>query len=167
MKYFLILLLIPLTLLGCGYTPVALGPGIGVKTLFIEPMDNRTAEPFLDRLVTNSLIERFGRDSRLTLVKNRNIAEAILAGSVNSYSRSSVSYDKKDKIREYRSIMTVNASLRRVADNKILWKDNVSWTEESMNRSDRSKQEDNETAAIQKITERLAEQLYNRLQENF
>jgi len=167
MKCLLTLFLIPLALFGCGYTPVVLGPGIGVKTLFIEPLDNRTAEPFLDSLVTNNLIERFGRDSRLTLVKNRQDAEAILSGSVSSYSRKAVSYDQLDNIREYRSIMKIKASLRRVSDGKILWKDNVSWTEESMNRSDRSVQEDNETVAIQKISERLAEQVYYRMQDNF
>ncbi|OHB33119.1 MAG: hypothetical protein A2X84_01000 [Desulfuromonadaceae bacterium GWC2_58_13] len=167
MKCFLALFLIPLALLGCGYTPVALGPGIGVKTLFIEPMDNRTAEPFLDSLVTNSLMARFGRDSRLTLVKNRKDAEAILTGTVTSYSRTAVSYDRTDNIQEYRSIMKVSASLRRVSDGKILWKNNVSWTEESMNSSDRAVQEDQETAAIQTICERLAEQVYNRMQDNF
>ncbi len=167
MKCFLILFLIPLALFGCGYTPVGLGPGIGVKTLFIEPMDNRTAEPFLDSLVTNTLKERFGRDNRLILVKSRQDAEATLDGTVTSYSRRSVSYNQTDDIQEYRSTMKVEASLRRVSDGKILWKGNVVWTEESLNDSDRSSQEDNETAAIQEITERLAEQLYNRLQENF
>jgi hypothetical protein len=174
MKYVLILFLIPLTLFGCGYTPVALGPGIGVKTLFIEPMDNRTAQPFLDSLVTNSLKERFGRDGRLTLVKYSKDAEAILEGSISHYSRTAVSYNKNDAIQEYRSTMTVIASLRQVVDDKILWKGNVVWTEESMNRSGSSinssglsGQADNETAAIQKITERLAEQLYSRLQEDF
>jgi outer membrane lipopolysaccharide assembly protein LptE/RlpB len=167
MKYFLALFLIPLTLFGCGYTPVTLGPGIGVKTLFIEPLDNRTAEPFLDSQLTNSLRERFGRDRRLTLVNTRKDAEAILSGSVSSYNRKAVSYDRTDTISEYRSTMTVMASLRRVADGKILWKDNVVWSEESMNSNDRSVQEDYETIAIQEITERLAEQLYNRLQENF
>ncbi len=166
MKY-LILLLLTLALVGCGYTPVALGPGIGVKTLFIEPLDNRTAEPFLDSIVTNRLRERFGRDSRLTLVNDRKDAEAILSGSISTYNRKAVSYDRNDDIVEYRSIMKVKASLQRVSDGKILWKDNISWTEESMNSKDRSIQEDNETVAIQAISDRLAEQLYNRLQDNF
>jgi outer membrane lipopolysaccharide assembly protein LptE/RlpB len=100
-------------------------------------------------------------------VNTRKDAEAILSGSVSSYNRKAVSYDRTDTISEYRSTMTVMASLRRVADGKILWKDNVVWSEESMNSNDRSVQEDYETIAIQEITERLAEQLYNRLQENF
>ncbi len=167
MKNLLTLLLLPLVLFGCGYTPVALGPGIGVKTLFIEPLDNRTAEPFLESLLTNSLIERFGRDSRLTLVKHRKDAEAILNGTISSYNRKAISYNRTDDIREYRSTMRINATLRRVTDGKILWKDSVSWTEESMNNEDRSVQADNETIAIQSISERVAEQLYHRLNENF
>jgi outer membrane lipopolysaccharide assembly protein LptE/RlpB len=167
MKCLLLLLLIPLALFGCGYTPVVLSPGIGVNSLFIEPMVNRTAEPFLDTLVTNSLVERLGRDSRLTLVKKKTDAEAILSGTVSSYSRTAVSYNSTDTILEYRSTMRVNASLRRVSDDKILWKDSISWTDESINSSDRSVQEDNETIIIQEISERLAEQVYYRLHENF
>ncbi len=167
MRYFLVIFLLPLTLLGCGYTPLAMGPGIGVNTLFIEPMVNRTAEPFLDSLVTNSVKERFGRDNRLTLVKNRMEAEAVLAGQVSNYSRTAISYDQDDTIQEYRSSVTVVASLRRISDGKILWKGNVSWSEESENSSDLSSQEDNETSAIQEITERLAEELYYRFQEDF
>jgi outer membrane lipopolysaccharide assembly protein LptE/RlpB len=167
MKYFLLLLLMPLTLYGCGYTPVALGPGIGVNSLYIEPMVNRTAEPFLDSLLTNSLVQRFGRDSRLTLVKKPADAEAVLSGTVSSYSRTAISYDQEDNILEYRSIMKVQASMRRVSDGKILWKDNVSWKDESMNSSDRSVQENNESDAIQEIVERLADHLYIRVHENF
>jgi len=168
MRRFLIVQLIPaLFLCSCGYAPVAHSPGLGVKTLFIEPLVNRTAEPFLDSIVTNSLVERLGRDSRMRLVKHRAEAEAVLSGQVASYHRSSISYDSSDKIREYRSTMRVAASVRRVADGKILWKNTVSWTEDSQNSSDLSVQQDNETSAIQKISERLAEQLYHRLQENF
>ena len=72
MRRFLIVQLIPaLFLCSCGYAPVAHSPGLGVKTLFIEPLVNRTAEPFLDSIVTNSLVERLGRDSRMRLVKHR------------------------------------------------------------------------------------------------
>ncbi|MEJ2201687.1 MAG: LPS assembly lipoprotein LptE [Desulfuromonadaceae bacterium] len=68
MKTWLAILLLPLLLFGCGYTPVALEPGLEVDSLFIEPMENRTPEPFLDSLLTNSLVDRFGRDSRIRLV---------------------------------------------------------------------------------------------------
>jgi len=161
------LLILMLVVTGCGYTPRGLSPGIGVKTLFIQPLKNRTAEPFLDSLVTNSLVEWFGRDSRLRLVADAKDAEAVLSGEITSYSRRSVSYNRLDKIREYRSDMRVNANLRRVADGKILWKDSVSWSEESLNSSNRAQQDDNETEAIRKISNRLGEQIYNRMQENF
>lgn len=160
-------LLLSALLFGCGYAPVAHSPGIGVRTLFVEPLVNRTTEPFLDSIVTNSLVERFGRDSRLRLVKRRADAEAVLSGDVAAYHRTSISYDSSDKIREYRSTMTINVAVRRNADGKTLWKNAVSWTEDSQNSSDLGVQQDNETSAIQKIGERLAEQLYHRLQENF
>jgi hypothetical protein len=63
--------------------------------------------------------------------------------------------------------MLVNANLRRVTDGKILWKDSVFWTEESLNSADRARQDDFETEAMQKISQRLAEQIYQRIQENF
>lgn len=167
MKALWSLLMLSLVLCGCGYTPSALGPGIGVASLYIEPMVNHTPEPLLDSLVSNSLISRFSRDSRLTLVSGKKAATGILSGFVSSYSRTPVAYDRTDSIREYRSTMAVTASLQRVADGKILWKGTVSWSDTSLNNSDRSVQSDQENVAIQKISERLADQLYHRINENF
>ncbi len=159
--------LLLLLLAGCGYTPRGLSPGIGVSTLYIQPLGNRTAEPFLDSMLTNDLIMWFSRDRQLRLVASAKEAEAVLSGDVASYSRTSVAYNRRDKIQEYRSEMRVNANLRRVTDGKILWKDSVFWTEESLNSADRARQDDFETEAMQKISQRLAEQIYQRIQENF
>jgi TolB-like protein len=161
------LLLLSIFLAGCGYTPRGLSPGIGVSTLYIQPLGNRTAEPFLDSMLTNDLIMWFSRDRHLRLVAGAKEAEAVLSGDVVSYNRTSVAYNRRDKIQEYRSEMRVNANLRRVSDGKILWKDSVFWNEESLNSADRSRQDDFETEAMRKISQRLAEQIYQRIQENF
>jgi TolB-like protein len=167
MKRLGVISLLLLLLAGCGYTPRGLSPGIGVSTLYIQPLGNRTAEPFLDSMLTNDLIMWFSRDRQLRLVASAKEAEAVLSGDVASYSRTSVAYNRRDKIQEYRSEMRVNANLRRVTDGKILWKDSVFWTEESLNSADRARQDDFETEAMQKISQRLAEQIYQRIQENF
>ncbi|MEJ2201688.1 MAG: hypothetical protein P8X63_11860 [Desulfuromonadaceae bacterium] len=90
-----------------------------------------------------------------------------LSGTISEYRRNAIAYSRDDDIREYRSHMRVEAVLRRVSDGRILWKDSLSWTDELMNSSDRSEQEDNETLTIQAISERLADHLYHRLHGNF
>lgn len=161
------ILLLSILLASCGYTPRGLSPGIGVSTLYIQPLGNRTAEPFLDSMLTNDLIMWFSRDRQLRLVDSAKEAEAVLSGDVATYSRTAVAYNRRDKIQEYRSEMRVNANLRRVSDGRILWKDSVFWSEESFNSADRSQQDDFETEAMQQISQRLAEQVYQRIQENF
>ncbi|MDY0268193.1 LPS assembly lipoprotein LptE [Trichloromonas sp.] len=167
MKRLAFLLLTVLLLAGCGYTPRGLSAGIGVDSLYIQPFGNRTSEPFLESMLTNDLILWFTRDRQMRLVASAREAEAVLSGDVASYDRTSIAYNRRDNIQEYRSEMRVNANLRRVSDGKILWKDSLFWTEESLNSADRARQDDFETEAMQNISQRLAEQIYQRIQEDF
>ncbi len=141
-------------------------PG-GVKTLYVEMLANATYKPFLENDVTNAVVERFSRNPRLQIVEDRNRADAILSGTITSYSRRALSYDQNDEIAEYRSRMTLAAVLRRADNAEALWKGNVDWAEEYRSNSDKTLQENRENAAIQAIGQRLAEELYSRIVDNF
>lgn len=141
-------------------------PG-GVKTLYVELLANATYKPFLENEVTNAVVERFSRNPRVQIVEDRNRADAILSGTITSYGRGALSYDQDDKIAEYRSKMRLEAVLRRADNAEALWKGNVAWAEEYRSSSDKTLQEDRENAAILAIGQRLAEELYSRMIDNF
>jgi hypothetical protein len=86
---------------------------------------------------------------------------------VTAYSTSPISYDRNDVITEYRSTMTIAVTLRQTADDRILWKGSIDWSEEYPANLDKGVQEDNEAAAIAVIVDQLAQELYFRIMENF
>jgi len=169
MRRLILLWMLPFFLGGCGYhfsgEVSSLPPEI--RSLYIELFANRTAEPYLENFITNQVVEEFARSRNLHLTEDRNSADAVLSGTVSRYSTSPVSFGRDDEITEYRSAMTVDTVLYRSSDGKALWKGNLSWTEEYPSNDDKAVQEDNEAAAIVVIVERLAEDLYFRIADNF
>lgn len=169
MRRLWLLLAAVLLLGGCGYHLPGRGSGLPpeVQSLHIELFTNRTAEPFLENRITDSVTDRFARKRTLRLVEKRDLADAVLSGVVTGYNTTPISYDRNDVITEYRSTMTIAVTLRQTADDRVLWKGSVDWSEEYPASLDKSALEDNEAAAIAVIVDRLAQELYFRIMENF
>ncbi len=160
--FFLILLIT-----GCGYGIQGRHSNLpaDVQTIFAGSFSNLTFRPFLENEMTKATTDRFARGRVLTLVARPERADALLAGTVSGYSTVPVSYDRLDTILEYRATMNVEASLHR-PEGKVLWRGTITWSEDFAASIDKSRQEDNERAAIRILAERLADELYIRILEN-
>lgn len=169
MRAGIIAFLLPLLFLGCGYHVQDRGNSLpaDVQTVYTGIFANRTLEPFLDIVISDAVSERFIRGRMLRVVDRAELASALLAGEVVSYTTSPVGYDRGDEIARYRSTMVVSARLARVGTSEVLWKGTVSWNEEYEASQDKAVQEDNEAAAIRTVGERIAEEIYFRLGDNF
>ncbi|TYP00142.1 outer membrane lipopolysaccharide assembly protein LptE/RlpB [Geothermobacter ehrlichii] len=154
---------------GCGYRLAGQGTSLpgGVKSLYIASFANKTAEPFLDTAISNALSRRFNRSRNLRVVAEENQAEAVLSGAVVGYSSRPLSYDRQDRVREYRSKMKVEGRLTSVSDGRILWQGSVGWQEDYAASDNLALQEDRERAAVEVLVERLADELYYRLMDDF
>lgn len=154
---------------GCGYQLQGRGEKLPdeVRTLYVEMMENRTYEPFLENMVTNAVVERFARNPHLEIVEDRNRADAILSGEVVGYGNGAISYTRTDGIAEYRSTLVLSATLRKGDDATALWKGTVRWAEEYETSADKTLQDARESAAIELVSERLADELYSRIVDNF
>lgn len=164
-----LVLLLTVLLGGCGYhlqgSRSALPPD--VRTVFVEILDNRTLKPFLENEMTYAAIDRFMRSRVLTQVSRPGDADAVFSGTITDYRTYPISYDRFDTILEYRSVMTVSAALHRVQDGKTLWRGTLSWSEDYPAHPDKTTQDDHESSAIRVIAERLADEAYIRIVENF
>jgi len=167
----LTLLLIGITLLvcACGYHLPGRGDALpeDIQTVYVEPFQNKTTEPFLETPLTNEVRDQFSRRRTVEIVASADLADAILTGTIVSYRASTVSYDRNDDITEYRATMIVDAALTRANGEEVIWQGTVSWKEEFYANDDRAQQDYNETLAQEDLHRRLAQELYNSLTDNF
>jgi len=167
----LILLVILLAVLvsGCGYHSIVresqahFGEG---ATVSVPIFSNKTYKPNLENILLNNLIGEFAKRKGLRVVE-REASDFTLSGEVLTYGKLAVSYTGYDIVKEYTATMTVSATLRKNSNQKVIWKGQLSWSEDFPASSDIAIQQNSEDAAIQVICQRLAQQLYLRINEDF
>ena len=155
-------------LAGCGYHRLGQGESLGgVSAVKVDLFANHTYQPFLENILTNAVTQRFLRTASWRLVEDDAKADAVFSGTVDDYHSDPISFDAHDNVLEYRAHMKVSGELRRQADGKVLWKGSLTWSDEYPGSLDKGQQADEESAAINSIAERLAEEFYFHLTDNF
>ncbi|WP_321371858.1 LptE family protein [uncultured Desulfuromusa sp.] len=165
---FICFLLLLFCLLGCGYHfPGQSGtlPG-GVEKIYIPLFINKTSEPLLENKLTSRVSEVFSRHSKISQVEKQETAEAILQGTIRSYSSRALSYNSDDDIGEYRATMVVDVVLKTEAE-EPLWTGTVRWSEDYNSSSNKNAQNDMEQSAIDEMTVRMAEEILYKLLDDF
>ena len=130
--------------------------------------ENQTAEPRIEYGLANHVNEVLARSGSVVLTEQQNTAEALLIGKITNYSNSALAYDTDDNISEYRAKMVVDFKLvRNEVDQPLLWEDTVRWSSDYVADDQKSTQEDLEDTAIDELSLRLAEELYEQLFNDF
>jgi outer membrane lipopolysaccharide assembly protein LptE/RlpB len=154
---------------GCGYQLAGRATAdslIAGKSLAIPMWSNKSYRPNLEAVLTGSLIDEFaGRTGGRVVPEGA--AELILSGSVVSYYKTPVSYTAADQIKEYRSVMTIEALLTEKSSRKVLWKGSLQAGQDYPTNADLALQQNSEEAALHEIGRKLARQLYQKITENF
>jgi outer membrane lipopolysaccharide assembly protein LptE/RlpB len=165
--FFLNILLLLIS--ACGYHVMGTGgdfPG-KITTLAISPLENRTKEANLGTTFVAAFRREFISRRELDIV-GTNEAEAILKGTIRSFSSHTLSYDEQGRVREYRINMTIDLFLANKRDGSILWRANgIMRSEEYLASSDVVINEERKNRAIRKMASDLAEELYLRIREGF
>lgn len=165
------LLLILLTALfaGCGYHALALDTQQRFgdsATVSIPIFANKTYKPNLENILLNNLIGEFAKRKGLRVVQSGE-SDYTLSGELLRYEKSAVSYTGQDIVKEYTATLTIAAALRKSSNQMVVWKGQLSWSQDLPASSDIAIQQNSEDAAIQVICQRLAQQLYLRINEDF
>lgn len=167
---FILLSLAALLVSGCGYSFSGMGgsmPG-NVESLYIPLMANQTSEPRIEHDLTSYISRVFIRSGKVVLLEQDVAADAVLEGKIVNYTNRAVSYDSNDDISEYRSTMVVDVELvRNDKEQQVLWHKTVTWSTDYSANDNKAEQEGREDQAIDELSSRLAEELYDQLMNSF
>jgi len=184
--------LIPLG--GCGYQWVGQSSLLpkDAQTVYVEPFINRSRDIGLEKQLTSALRGEFYRRGQLRVVDASEQADIILSGVVRSLETSVASVNRNDEVLQYISVLSLDATLRRREPNEILWRGqalrlaelqagsraavvttssefrtNTLNTNDVRNMTDIQLSESDRRDVREKLMERFAKELHQRLMEMF
>jgi hypothetical protein len=154
---------------GCGYHSIAQDSHerFGeAATVSIPIFANKTYKPNLENILLNDLIGEFAKRKGLRVVRSE-VSDYTLSGDVLSYGKTAIAYTGYDIVKEYSATITIAATLRKNSTQKVIWRGQLSWSQNLPASSDIAIQQNSEDAAIQVICQRLAQQLYLKINQDF
>lgn len=172
-KSLTVLLLIVLLFMtaGCGYRFSAGGEWIDSRfqTVYVDNVVNTTSEPFIEIYLRNGFEDQFRKSSRFRLSGSKDAADLILQGTILSLNVPPVAYDQYDKATEGRAVMTVNLLFEEREARKKIWAvSNFSGNETyRIDQANTSATSASKTAALQKLSNDMAEKAFRNLMSGF
>ena len=152
----------------CGYHMAGSGklPG-GIQKIAVNVLDNRSGETGVETTMTNAVVIELNR-RRKGIVVDMAQAEGILSGTIESLSSDTVSHKGSHTSLERRVYVTVSLKLTD-PKGKVLWKANQLQAEQAypVVEGDKPATENNRRQAIAALAQRLAENIYRRLTDEF
>jgi outer membrane lipopolysaccharide assembly protein LptE/RlpB len=166
-KYIWPIIVILLFFSACGYRFAGSGnlPG-GIQTVAIEIFENRTTETGLENIITNDLIYEFTRKGR-RVQKDSKKAEAVLTGVIGSERITTISRQAQQSALARRVTIVVSLKLTG-SDGGVKWSaSGISEFQDYNVTSDKQANEISKRQAIENLSKKLAEKVYNRLTDDF
>jgi outer membrane lipopolysaccharide assembly protein LptE/RlpB len=152
---------------GCGYRQVAQrGPLSEANGVNVTLFANRSYRPGVEGILARDLVDEFALRSGGKVLPGEK-AQLELTGVVLSYGTLPVSYTAQDTIKEYRAVITVQATLRELQTQKVLWKGDLAGEQTFPVNANIALQQNAEEAAIAKICRRLSEDIWQKIGERF
>lgn len=162
------LFFLPLLLAGCGYHIAGKGgkmPG-DIKTLSIPVFVNLTSKPEVESALTSAFVTELV--TSVAIVEPQE-AEAVMYGTITSYSLTPVSYTKSDINQEYRLTVAISISIARKDTGRILWEDPAitDYEDFTVNIADVSATREAEVQALRKLAKDTSRNVKEKLLEGF
>lgn len=154
------------TAAGCGYRFSASGRiGDNITTVSVTMLENQTAETGVENIFTNDLIFEFMKNGNT--IAEHDTADAVLSGSIDAMPMETVSY--RGQITSIERRITAFVSLRLIdRKGQVIWSANTLARSETYGILQEKVATDyNKREAIRILSKRLAEDVYNRITENF
>ncbi|MCP4162429.1 MAG: LptE family protein [Deltaproteobacteria bacterium] len=166
---FILIFLILISFFSCGYKFTGSGNfPKGVTKVYIPIFENKTSETSVETTLTNELSLQIIKKGKVTIVEDKDQADAYLYGTIITLKDNSVSSDDSETSGESKLTLYADIKLKKT-DGKILLNlkninDSKSYVTSSSNKQTTL---NNKSEALSTLCENLAEAIYNRLTDDF
>jgi len=109
---------------GCGVYTFNPSGKSDIKTIAVEPFENRTSEYGLADRLTDVVIDAFIADGTVKVVPLTG-ADAVLEAVLTNYERVVSQFDESDQVQTYKVVMNFEVTLRNPRDNSEFWKEQM------------------------------------------
>lgn len=115
--------LLLLSATGCAHYQLGTGRPSAFRSVFVEPVSNRTLAPQIQAILSTRLRESFLRDARLRPVNSAAAADTTLTIAITEYRRdiAAVRADDTGLARKFNVSLTVTGTLRDIRTGKAIW----------------------------------------------
>ncbi|MBC2696670.1 MAG: LptE family protein [Desulfobacteraceae bacterium] len=138
----------------------------GIKNLSVKMLENRTSETGAENIFTNDLIYEIISFGKVVLTKEDS-ADGILTGVIESMRIDAISHRNSYSSLERRVIVTLSLKLTDPTGRVIWSAKDISASKDYIVSSEKQTTEKNKREAINTLSQRFAEKVYNRLTNNF
>ncbi len=118
------LLLLALAPLACGYrlagTQVVV-PG-DIRSISVGHFDNQSRQEGLEKTLAFAFEREFYERGTLSVRENPSEGDGLITGTIREFRTRPVSFDANEEALQYEVELTLDVTLRRQADGKVLWK---------------------------------------------
>jgi outer membrane lipopolysaccharide assembly protein LptE/RlpB len=123
-KRFVCALVLTALAAGCGYQLTGRGEAFprDVRTVFVDPLVNRTKEIGVEREMTTALKSELSRMGQLKVVERLEEADAVLSGVVRSIDARVIGINRHDEALQYELLLVIDMNLRRRSPDELLWR---------------------------------------------
>jgi hypothetical protein len=152
---------------GCAYRFSGTGSlPSGITRIYVSVIENKTSDAGIEKYITDDLINEFIL-RRKDVLSRQEEAEGILTGSIEYIRDTPIAHSSQSKSIQRRVVLGI---VLKLVDQKgrIIWAVNgINANEAYKVTDDKTLTDQNRKAAIQILSKRLAEKIYNRLTDDF
>ncbi len=170
MRRLSLLAIVALAALGCGYALVGRASNLpaDVETVFVRPLENRTARSQIEQLLTQAIADELVTRHRLRVASSAAEADAQLGGAVTAFGVTPVTFDEDGRATEYEISIAAEMAFTRVATDEVIWsRDHYQFRQNYPVEVSETEFFDRENLAIAEVAEKFAETLVTDLLEGF
>ena len=137
-----------------------------ITRIYVSVIENKTSDSGIEKYITDDLINEFIL-RRKDVLSRQEDAEGILSGSIEYIRDTPIAHSSQSKSTQRRVVLGIVLKLVDQKGKKMWAVNGINANEAYNVTEDKTLTEQNKKAAIQVLSKRLAEKIYNRLTDDF